>query len=594
MIAAAAVLCSVPAFAAQDRSTGRSYTCFGRRATLTGTAAADRLVGTPRSDVIVGLGGGDRIIGGGGDDLICSGRGKDLVTAGAGDDRIAAEAENDAIFARRGADRVGGGPGSDSVDGGPGVDSCAGDAGRDSLRGCDRRLDGIAGSFGGARGHRRDAEEDVPSAGHGPSPASSKPTGRAVSPERAADRSDDPAAAAEPPSAQPREAPRGGSTSSGEIGSLVEPPVEEPPAEEPEEPPAEEPEVPTEEPVEEPESGSGCDALPVEPGSWPAGCWRPYGEASPFNRQLPASPRLDPDSAAIVSRLVGWGKAQGLIVGQPEGNGEDYGHPSYYASPSDPLYTIHCTKWTSSCPIEGMQVHIPALARPASGTDAHMVVIDQQGGWEYDFWQVHTQPLPASGGAIDISHGGRTRWGTPDATGLGSNATAAAFGLQAGVIRAEEWEGAAAGGGAIDHALFMSVRCTAGYAVYPAAPGTSGLACSSTADAPPIGAHFYLDMSAAQIDALAVPGWKKPILKAMARYGLFVGDTFGGSSNSFGLSAESDVQYRSFGLAGRYAALGEKWGVGTWNGAYVFDIASGVDWGRYLKVVDPCVAEGSC
>jgi hypothetical protein len=292
---------------------------------------------------------------------------------------------------------------------------------------------------------------------------------------------------------------------------------------------------------------------------------------------------------------MSWGQAQGLIVGQPEGNGEDYGHPVYYATPSDPLYTVHCTQWTSSCAIEGMKIHIPAAARPPSGSDGHMVVIDQENGWEYDFWQVHTQPLPAAGGEIDISHGGRTRWGTADATGLGGGATAADFGLEAGVIRAEEWGSATSEGAPINHALFMSVRCTSGAAVYPAAPGTTGLRCSgSEAGAPPLGAHFYLDLSDAQIDALPVPAWKKPILMAMAHYGLFVGDTFGGSSNSFGLSAESDIQYRSLGLPGRYAELGKKWGVGTYNGAYVFDIASGVDWAQDLKVVDPCVAEGSC
>jgi hypothetical protein len=327
----------------------------------------------------------------------------------------------------------------------------------------------------------------------------------------------------------------------------------------------------------------------------PPACWRPYSAASPFNRSLPAAPRLDANSGAIVSRLLSWGEAQGLIVGQPEGNREDYGHPIYYASSSDPLYTIHCTQWTDGCDIDGMTVRIPSDARPASGSDAHMVVIDQEAGWEYDFWQLQTQPLPAAGGTIDVSHGGRTRWGTAGATGLGSNATAAHFGLAAGTIRAEEWDRATTAAAPIDHALFMSVRCTGGTAVYPAAAGTTGLSCpSAEADAPPLGAHFYLDLSDTEINALAVPAWKKPILLAMAHYGLFVGDTFGGTNSSFGLSAESDTQYRSLGLPGRYAALGKKWGVGTWNGAYVFDIASGVDWANDLKVVDPCVAAGTC
>ncbi len=337
---------------------------------------------------------------------------------------------------------------------------------------------------------------------------------------------------------------------------------------------------------------------PIAPGAWPVGCWRPYSDASPFNRPLPPNPRLASDSAAIVSRLASWGKPQGLIVGHPDGSNSDYGHATYYASAEDPLYTIHCTKWTASCPIEGMQLHVPAAARAASGTDSHMVVIDQAANWEYDFWQVHTQPLPPAGGVINVSHGGRTRWGTEGADGLGSNATAAQFGLSAGVIRAEEWEAAVASGTAINHALFMSVKCSGGYSVYPAAPGTTAAPCSSFGSsnegAPPMGAHFYLDMSDAQIDVLAVPAWRKPILKAMARYGLFVGDTFANGPNSFGLAAESDAQYRAMGQPGHYAALGKKWGVGTYDGAYLFDIDTGVDWARYLKVVDPCVAQGSC
>jgi hypothetical protein len=377
----------------------------------------------------------------------------------------------------------------------------------------------------------------------------------------------------------------------------TEPPDTDPPSSEPPvtEPPATDPPV-TDPPPSEPPIVSGCTLQAPISAAGPPACWRPYSAASPFNRSLPAAPRLDANSGAIVSRLMSWGKAQGLIVGQPEGNSEDYGHPIYYASSSDPLYTVHCTQWTDGCDIDGMTVRIPSDARPASGSDAHMVVIDQEAGWEYDFWQVHTQPLPTAGGRIEISHGGRTRWGTADATGLGSNATAAHFGLAAGLVRADEWSGATAEAAPINHALTMSVRCTSGSSVYPAAAGSTGLVCpaSSRDGAPPIGAHFYLDLSDAEIDALAVPAWKKPILLAMAHYGLFVGDTFGGTSNSFGLAAESDTQYRALGMPPRYAALGKKWGVGTWNGAYVFDIASGVDWAQDLKVVDPCVAAGSC
>src|SRR5215218_5935018 len=36
------------------------------------------------------------------------------------------------------------------------------------------------------------------------------------------------------------------------------------------------------------------------PWNVPCARWRPYGAASPFNRRLPAAPRLDPNSANVV------------------------------------------------------------------------------------------------------------------------------------------------------------------------------------------------------------------------------------------------------------------------------------------------------
>jgi VCBS repeat-containing protein len=84
--------------------------CFGRPATVTGTAKADRLGGTAGADVIVAGGGDDKIRGRGGDDLICGGRGRDLLIGGAGDD---------------------------SLNGGPHKDSCEGGAGADRLVDCE-------------------------------------------------------------------------------------------------------------------------------------------------------------------------------------------------------------------------------------------------------------------------------------------------------------------------------------------------------------------------------------------------------------------------------------------------------------------------
>jgi hypothetical protein len=85
--------------------------CQGRRATVVGTKANDRIRGTRRADVIVAKGGNDRINGRGGKDVICAGDGDDVVMGGGG------------------ADRLDGGPGSDVLSGGPGNDFIGGGTG---------------------------------------------------------------------------------------------------------------------------------------------------------------------------------------------------------------------------------------------------------------------------------------------------------------------------------------------------------------------------------------------------------------------------------------------------------------------------------
>ena len=107
----------------------------------------------------------------------------------------------------------------------------------------------------------------------------------------------------------------------------------------------------------------------------------------------------------------------------------DFGHPTFYARPSDPLYTLHATNGAARS-IEGLKIPIPADARPAAGGDGHMTVVTPD-GWEYDFWQV--QSRPAGGGVLTYHGGGRTRI---DGDGLGSGGTASGFGNLAGVIRA--------------------------------------------------------------------------------------------------------------------------------------------------------------
>ena len=331
---------------------------------------------------------------------------------------------------------------------------------------------------------------------------------------------------------------------------------------------------------------TGCGATTWgsfrSPTSIPGACWRPYGDASPFNHRLPANPRTLPDSERIASTVAGWGKPEDLYAGAG-GTTSDWAHPTYYSAATDPVYTVHCTRSWGECEVEGMQVRIPAAAQPAAAGDGHLTVVDQAGNWEYDFWQV--QDKPAGGGTLVVSWGGRTAIGTPDADGLGSDATASHFGLLAGLIRGPELAA-----GEINHALFMVVKCDNGEIAYPAAG--HGSKCSDGSAGPAQGARFMLDMSDAEIAALPVSRWKKAILTAMAHYGTFVGDTGG---QSWGLMIESGATYTSFGLPDPAAEFGATQSdVSAYNGKYYFPLDMGVDWAKRLKVVDPCVTEKTC
>ncbi len=149
-----------------------------------------------------------------------------------------------------------------------------------------------------------------------------------------------------------------------------------------------------------------------------------------------------------------------------------------------------------------------------------------------------------------------------DGSGIDGGATAADFGNLAGVIRAPELAA-----GRIDHALFLVIRCAAsgnrfGFGtrhrggddsawVYPASGGSAP--CRDGSRAPPLGARLQLAMSERELNALPVPPWKRAILRALARYGAYVGDTGG---PGVGLQIESSLTYTAFRAARSAGAAG--------------------------------------
>jgi hypothetical protein len=162
--------------------------------------------------------------------------------------------------------------------------------------------------------------------------------------------------------------------------------------------------------------------------------------------------------------------------------------------------------------------------------------------------------------------------------------TAAGFSNEAGVIRLRELKA-----GAIHHALFMSVHGWHGR-VWPSAKFSGHPGEVSDPNAPALGQHIWLDMSAAKINALSVPHWQKVILHAMARYGMYVGDNGGAP---WALQFESGDNYTSFGKPDPWIAYAHSLGIkGSYDSSigrniYYFNFSKTVDWARCLKVLKP-------
>jgi Ca2+-binding RTX toxin-like protein len=109
--------------------------CFGKRATIVGTAGANTLNGTGGRDVIMGLGAADKINARGGNDLVCGGKGGDKLRGGDDDDDLHGQKGNDDLFGDEGFDDLFGEQGLDGIDGGRDADDLRGGDAQDALFG---------------------------------------------------------------------------------------------------------------------------------------------------------------------------------------------------------------------------------------------------------------------------------------------------------------------------------------------------------------------------------------------------------------------------------------------------------------------------
>jgi hypothetical protein len=255
------------------------------------------------------------------------------------------------------------------------------------------------------------------------------------------------------------------------------------------------------------------------------------------------------------------------------GSNQDFAHPVYLASSTDPLVTLG-SGCGSGAGNAGSQIHIPAKARPTASSDAHMGVI-QPNGDEWDFWSTQ---MPSgdwtNGSTLNCSGSGNYSNIVTGSGSLPHSATSGAA-LSAGDLRVNELNS-----GSIAHSLFVVVPSSNGY-VYPGQSNAAG------GGSIPIGARVQLKYTDAQIDAMTgLTAWEKTLLHQLHDYGLYVLDTGGDGYITY--KWESPTQYTSFGGTNP----GDAWvsannPPATWR-------PGGINWSTDLLVVDACYAEGNC
>jgi hypothetical protein len=250
---------------------------------------------------------------------------------------------------------------------------------------------------------------------------------------------------------------------------------------------------------------------------------RPFAADAPSNVTLPASPPLDPGSAAIVTNLNSAYWHDALIYA--------HGVSVFDASAGTPR-TIVCTQNPGTCELSQQQVPINPSWKPSSGSTKKMSVVDYTKRKVYDFHGVTTNADGTvkinADGTVTATYGGVTDLDGSGAPGVNGAKLSHLFGL----VRVFEMERAATDpANAIQHALaFVSNYVCTNYR-YPA--GRS-IGTSSGAGCIPMGGRVFLDSSA---DCSTVsPVGEKAVCYALKKYGAYA---VGTTSSAFSFMFET-------------------------------------------------------
>ena len=245
-----------------------------------------------------------------------------------------------------------------------------------------------------------------------------------------------------------------------------------------------------------------------------------YSPTSYWNAPVPTTAPIDPESAQIVGAFNAMVASEFQAKTGPSINTTEFSVPVYTVPADQPTVKVALDAQNAPALQEAWSaVPMPAEARPATGSDARLVVWQPSTDKLWDFWRARreedgwhaawggaTQNVSTASGLPDPESwpGAQPWWGT----------SGCSMGIVGGLITFEDLEE-----GVIDHAMQIAIpNVRAGVWASPALR-TDG----KTNDplALPEGAHLRLDPDL-DLESMGLPRITLILARAAQRYGIFI------------------------------------------------------------------------
>jgi hypothetical protein len=246
-----------------------------------------------------------------------------------------------------------------------------------------------------------------------------------------------------------------------------------------------------------------------------------FSQSSFWNAPLGSHARLDPRSRAMVAGLDSEVRSELARNFGPWINTRQYSTPIYRVGPGQRRVHVSLNRDLPAMQAAIDAVPIPRDARPAAGSDHHMVVWQPSSDKLWEFWKMRRRRdgwhASAAGAIRNVSKapGHYTRHSWPGAEPWWG-ATATGLPLVGGLMSTGELRR-----GRIDHALAIAIPDPR--AGVWSAPATHGDGVSADPRALPEGARLRLDPKL-KIGSLELAPITRMIAKAAQRYGIVVRD----------------------------------------------------------------------